>query len=107
MSILRIPTMLALALAFAVPCALSAADVTPPAATPAPIINTVCPMDGKPIDMATSPTCPMTIGEGAEAKHFRMAMCSMPCCTEFKKDPEAALKPKLGKDAAGPKTNFK
>jgi len=94
-------------MAFAVPCALRAADVTVPASTPAPIINTTCPMDGKPIDMANSPTCPMTIGEGADAKHYRMAMCSMHCSTEFKKDPAAVLKPKFGKDAAGPKTNFK
>lgn len=104
MSIRHIPAIFAMAMMFAVPSALRAADVTVPAATPAPILNTVCPMDGKPIDMASSPTCPMTIGEGAEAKHYRMAMCSMHCSTEFKNDPAAVLKPKFGKDAAGPKT---
>lgn len=104
MSIRHITAIFAMAMVLAAPSALRAADATVPAATPAPIINSVCPMDGKPIDMATSPTCPMTIGEGAEAKQYRMAMCSMHCSTEFMKDPAAALKPKFGKDAAGPKT---
>ena len=69
-----------------------------------PVINTVCPMDGKPIDMAHCSMMKMTIGEGADAKQCRMAMCTDACMTEFKKDPAAALKPIFGKGAAGPKT---
>ena len=72
-----------------------------------PIMNTVCPMDGKAINMATSPTVLVTVGEGADAKQFRLAQCSMECCAALKKDPLAALKPLFGKDAPGPKTNFK
>lgn len=108
MSILCISTMLplALALALAIPCSLSAADSAAPTIANAPIINKVCPMDGKPID-ATSPTVLMTIGEGAEAKHYRLAMCSDACCTDFKKDPMSVLTPKFGKFAPGAKTLFK
>ena len=72
-----------------------------------PVINTVCPMDGKPINAANCPMMPMTMGEGAEAKHYRMAMCSEACMTEFKKDPAASLKPIFGKGAPGPKTQYK
>lgn len=103
MSLFHFPASLALAAMLFSPLALNAVEDT----TAPPIINTVCPMDGKPIDMATASTCPMTIGEGAEAKHYRIAMCSEHCCMEFKKDPAAVLKPKFGKDAPGPKTNFK
>lgn len=72
-----------------------------------PVLNTSCPMCGMDVDAAKSPTVPVTIGEGADAKHYRMAMCSDGCCATFKRDPAAALKPKFGKDAPGPKTNFK
>ena len=72
-----------------------------------PVINTVCPMDGKPIDMAHCSMMKMTIGEGADAKQCRMAMCTDACMTEFKKDPAAALKPVFGKGAPGPKTQYK
>lgn len=75
-------------------------------AAAAPILNTVCPMDGKDVD-AKAPTILLTVGEGAEAKSFRLAMCSQACCTAFQKDPAAALKPVFGKMAPGPKTNFK
>lgn len=109
MSILHIPAILALAMAFTVPCDLqaSAASEPNPIPAPKPIINTVCPMDGNPIDKNTTHTCPMTVGEGADAKHYRVAMCSMACATEFKKDPEKVLKPMNGKNAAGPKTDSK
>jgi len=94
-----------LALAFAVPCAMHAADGGAITTTAPPIINSVCPMDGKAIDAGTSPTVKMTVGEGSEAKQYRMAMCSQSCCTEFKKDPAVALKREYGKLAPGPKTN--
>ena len=64
-------------------------------------------MTGKDIDMVKSPTVLMTIGEGAECKKYRIAMCSDACVTEFNKDPAAALKPKFGKNVTGPKTLYK
>ena len=104
----RLPTLLALAAMLATPITLGAAEGHEHgAATAPPIINTVCAMDGKEMDMAKAPTVLITVGEGAEAKQFRLAMCSDACCTEFKKDPVAALKPRFGKFAPGPKTNFK
>lgn len=72
-----------------------------------PVVNTVCPMDGKPLDMAHCSMMKMTMGEGAEAKPYRMGMCSDACMTEFKKDPAAALKPVFGKGSPGPKTQYK
>ena len=104
---LRLPTILALTAMLAAPMALSAAEGHDHASVAPPIINTVCPMDGKEMDMAKAPTVLITVGEGAEAKQFRLAMCSADCCTEFKKDPVAALTPRFGKLAPGPKTNFK
>lgn len=104
----RISTTLAIAAALFAPIALNAAEGHEHgAATAPPIINTVCAMDGKEMDMAKAPTVLITVGEGAEAKQFRLAMCSDDCCKEFKKDPVAALKPRFGKGAPGPKTNFK
>lgn len=103
----HLSTTLALA-ALLAPLSLTAADSHEHAPfAPAPIINTVCAMDGKAIDQAKAPTVLITVGDGTEAKQFRLAMCSDNCCTEFKKDPAAALKPRFGKDAPGPKTNFK
>ena len=58
-----------------------------------PVMNTTCPMDGKPVDLAKAKMVMVTIGEGAEAKHYHMAFCSDGCCDDFKKDPGAALKP--------------
>lgn len=58
----------------------------------APVINTVCPMDGKTINMANCKMVMMTVGEGTEAKRCRMACCSDACCSEFMKDPGAAMK---------------
>lgn len=72
-----------------------------------PVLNTTCPMDGKPIDMAKCPMMSMTVGEAAEAKKYRMAMCSEKCMSEFTKDPAAALKPIFGKGSPGPKTLYK
>jgi hypothetical protein len=103
----RLSTTLSLAVALFAPIALGAAEGREQSATAPPIINTVCTMDGKEMDLAKAPTVPITIGEGAEAKQFRLAMCSDACCTEFKKDPAAALKPRFGKGAPGPKTSFK
>ena len=101
----RLPSTLALIAALATSLSLGAAEGQ--SADKAPALNTVCPMCNKDVDAAKSPSVPITVGEGAEAKHFRMVMCSDNCCVSFKKDPEAALKPRFGKDAAGPKTNFK
>lgn len=105
MTISRLCSAFALVVALSIPLALGAAEGHDAGA--GPVINSVCPMDGKPIDVNKSPTVPMTIGEGSDAMKCRMAMCSDECCTEFKKDPAAALKPHFGKDAPGPKTNFK
>jgi len=69
-----------------------------------PIINTVCPMDGKAVN-DKSTMVPMTIGEGATAKHYRMGMCSAACHDEMMKDPQKALAPRFGKESKGPKTN--
>ena len=103
----RFSTTLALAAALISPISLSSVEASDTAATTPPVINTVCPMDGKTIDMATAPTVQVTVGEGAEAKQFRLAMCSAGCCSEFKKDPIEVFKPRFGKFAPGPKTNFK
>lgn len=67
------------------------------------MLNTHCPMDGMAVD-AKAGTVPVTIGEGAGAKRFTMAFCSMACCTTFTKDPAPVLSGKL---APGPKTSFK
>lgn len=101
------PTTLALlAVLWLVPAGLSAGDAPAVKAAPA-VINSCCPMEGKAVDAATAPTVLVTVGEAAEAKQFRIAMCSAACCTEFMKDPAAVLKPQFGKFAPGPKTNFK
>lgn len=113
MATLNFPTTLALFAALLAPMTPMAAedhDHAAAATTAAPIINTICPMDGmemKEADMAKMPTVLLTVGEGAEAKQFRLAMCSEKCCTEFKKDPAAALKPRFGKNAPGAKTQYK
>ena len=57
-----------------------------------PVINAACPMTGKPIDPSVKMVM-MTIGEGADAKHYNVAFCSHECCAKFEKDPVAALKP--------------
>lgn len=100
-------TTLALGAAFFSPIAISAAEGHEHAAGSPAVINTVCPMDGKEIENTKAHSVLVTVGEGAEAKQFRLAMCSQECHTEFKKDPVAALKPRFGKNAPGPKTNFK
>lgn len=103
----RLPTVLALGVMLSSPLALSAAEGNDHAKALPSIINTNCPMEGKDIDAEKAPTVLVTIGEGAEAKQFRLAMCSADCCTAFKKDPVVALKPRFGKGAPGPKTGFK
>ncbi len=67
------------------------------------VLNTYCPMDGMAVDPKAG-TVPVTIGEGADAKRFNLAFCSMACCTTFTKDPAPVLSGKL---APGPKTNMK
>lgn len=66
-------------------------------------LNTHCPMDGMAVD-AKGGTVPVTVGEGADAKRYTMAFCSMACCTAFTKDPATVLSGKL---APGPKTSTK
>ena len=104
MSISQVPLLLTVVGALFTWSSLGAADLNNTSDTQPPIINTVCPMTGKDIDASKSPTVLMTIGEGAECKKYRIAMCSDACVTEFNKDPAAALKPKFGKNAPGPKT---
>ena len=58
-----------------------------------PVINTVCPMDGKPIDVTKAKMVLVTFGEGVEAKRCHLAFDSEECCTEFMKDPSKVLKP--------------
>jgi hypothetical protein len=90
-------TLLGALVLVAVPFSLHAADVN--TSSPAPVINTVCPMDGKPIDGIHGKMVMMTIGEGTETKPYRMACCSEVCSTAFMKDPGAALESGM----AGPK----
>ncbi len=101
----RLPSTLALIAALATSLSLGAAEGQ--SADKAPALNTVCPMCKKDVDAAKSPSVPVAVGEGAGAKQFRVVMCSDSCCDTFKKDPAAALKPRFGKDAPGPKTDFK
>jgi hypothetical protein len=84
---------------------ISAADepITPPKPEAPSVVNTVCPMDGKMVGKHPA-AVRVTVGEGAEAKHYRMGFCSMECCTQFTKDPIPVLG---GRQAPGPKTNFK
>jgi hypothetical protein len=70
-----------------------------------PTINTLCPMCGKEVPKTNPPTAHITVGEGAEAKHMHMAMCSDKCCDEFKKDPAKALNAHINKSGSG--TEFK
>lgn len=107
MSISQVPLSLSVVGALFAWSTLGAAELNNNADALPPIINTVCPMTGNDIDAAKSPTVLMSIGEGAECKKYRIAMCSDACVTEFKKDPAAALKPKFGKNAPGPKTLYK
>ena len=98
----RLPAILVLTATFLGSGTLMAVD--------APILNTHCPVSGTAIDPAKAPTVLMTIGEGTEARQFRIAMCSDACCAEMKSDPAKSLKPlfdKTGKNAPGPKTMFK
>lgn len=104
MSLSTICSTLALTAALFTANALGAMETKDKSEAMSPVINTVCPMDGKAVDMANCPMVKMTIGEGADAKPYRMACCSEACMTEFKKDPAAALKPTFGKNAPGPKT---
>lgn len=69
------------------------------------IINTVCPMCDKEVPKTNPPTVKITAGEGADAKHMHMAMCSDKCCDEFKKDPAKALNKHINKPGSG--TQFK
>ena len=86
--------MLGLMALLAAPFAHNTIGAAEGATAPAPtVINTVCPMDGKPIDPAKAKMVMLTIGEGADAKKYNLAFCSEDCCTDFKKDPGAALKP--------------
>lgn len=62
------------------------------AADEKPVVNAACPMSGKPIDPKIKMVM-MTVGEGADAKHYNVAFCSHECCVKFEKDPGAALKP--------------
>jgi hypothetical protein len=107
MFISRVSTTLALTAALFTATHLAAADVSDKADPAAPVINSVCPMDGKPIDISHCSMMNMTIGDGAHARTYRMAMCNDTCMTEFQKDPAAALKPIFGKGAPSPKTQFK
>ncbi len=70
----------------------------------AAVINTCCPVDGKAIDPTKCTMVPITIGEGAMAKHCSMAMCSEACATELTKDPVKVMGARITKDADGNKT---
>ena len=69
------------------------------------IINTVCPMCDKEVPKTNPPKVHLTVGEGADAKHMHMAMCSDKYCDEFKKDPAKALNKHINKPGSG--TQFK
>jgi len=70
----------------------------------AAVINTCCPVDGKSIDPTKCTMVPITIGEGAMAKHRSMAMCSEVCASELTKDPVKVMGAQIAKDADGHKT---
>lgn len=75
----------------------SAADV--------PTLNKTCPMCDKEVPKSGAPTVSITVGEGADAQHMKMAMCSEKCCDEFKKDPVKGLFKHFNKPGSG--TQFK
>ena len=68
-------------------------------------MNTMCPMCHKEVPKTNPTTVPLTIGEGADAKHMQMAFCSDKCCDEFKKDPAKSLGSHINKSGSG--TQFK
>lgn len=77
-------------------------------AAPAPIINTICPMDGKAIDPANCHTVTVTAGAGLAAKQFCMACCSQSCSDTMKNEPLKVTIPHSGKNSSvGPKTMYK
>jgi hypothetical protein len=68
-------------------------------------INTMCPMCQKEVPGTKPSTVHLTVGEGADAKHMKMAFCSEKCCDEFKKDPAKTLGSHVNKPGSG--TQFK
>lgn len=74
-------------------------------AADAPIINTMCPMCDKEVPKTNPPKVHVTVGEGKDAKHMQIAMCSDKCCDDFKNDPAKALNKHLNKPGSG--TQFK
>ena len=67
--------------------ALNAADT--------PVLNTHCPISGNPVDPSVKMVM-MTVGEGAEAKSYKVAFCSHECCAKFTKDPAESLNKWIG-----------
>jgi hypothetical protein len=90
MNILRLSPCVSLAVALLTPWALRAEDAAAPLP---PLLNTVCPMTGKPIDTTTCETILVTFGEGINAKQYRLAISSKEGCVEFMKDPTKPFKP--------------
>jgi hypothetical protein len=107
MFVSNISTSLALTAALFTNINLRAAELNEKSDTVVPVVNAVCPMDGKPIDISHCSMMNMIMGDGAEAKPYRMAMCNDMCMIEFKKDPAAVLKPVFGRGAPGPKRQYK
>jgi hypothetical protein len=70
-----------------------------------PVMNKMCPMCDKEVPKSNAPTVDITVGEGAECKHMKMAMCSEKCSDEFKKDPVKGLSNHFQKPGSG--TQFK
>ena len=65
-----------------------------------PVLNTHCPVSGKPIDPNVKMLM-MTVGEGAEAKSYKVAFCSHECCVKFEKEPNKWIGPKGGDTRKG------
>lgn len=72
----------------------------------ATVLNSECPMCHKAVGDKPS-TVKITVGEGAEAKSFLIACESKECSDAFMKNPEPVLKKTFGKEAPGPKTQYK
>lgn len=107
MSLSKIPLALACAAVFLALSPLGAAESAGETESLPPILNTTCLMDGKPIDVAKSPMVMLTVGEGADAKHFRMAMCSEACMNGFKKEPAEPMRLNFGRGNHGPNTQYR
>jgi hypothetical protein len=74
---------------------LAALSATTLGAAETTVLNTHCPVSGKPVDPSVKMVM-MTVGEGADAKSYKVAFCSHECCVKFAKDPSESLNKWIG-----------